>query len=167
VSRVRHHYRLALAGRAASEEQAPSGIVIRNPQARDADGLARLMLDAYRGTIDDEGETIDDALRFVQPALSHEPLLAASWLALDEQRPVSVLLVRRWKGRPLVHVVATHPDYARRQIATTLLERTLASLSSAGETVLDAWITQGNTASLALFTGRGFELIETWREGEA
>jgi hypothetical protein len=165
VSRVRHRFSLALAARAASEDRAPPGIVVRNPVAGDADALARLVLDAYRGTIDDEGENIDDALRFVQPALS-EPLLAASWLALDGERPVSMLLVKRWRRRPLVHVVATHPDYARRQLAATLLERTLAALSSAGETVLDACITQGNTASLALFTRRSFELMETWTEGE-
>jgi GNAT superfamily N-acetyltransferase len=166
VSRVRHRFSLALAGRAASEDRAPPGIVVRNPVAQDADALARLMLDAYRGTIDDEGEDIDDALRFVQPALRAEPLLGASWLALDGERPVSMLLVKRWKARPLVHVVATHPDYARRQLAATLLERTLAALSSAGETVLDACITRGNTASLALFTRRRFELMETWTEGE-
>jgi GNAT superfamily N-acetyltransferase len=149
-----------------SEDRAPPGIFVRNPVAQDADALARLMLDAFRGTIDDEGEGIDDALLAVEPALREEPLLAASWLALDGERPVSMLLVRRWKARPLVHVVATHPDYARRQLATTLLERTLAALSSGGETVLDACITQGNTASLALFTRRRFELMETWTEGE-
>jgi GNAT superfamily N-acetyltransferase len=166
LSRTRHRFPLALAGRVASEPRTPPGIVVRNPLARDADGLARLVLEAYRGTIDDEGESLDDALQFVQDGLSEEPSLAASWLALDGERPVSVLIVRRWKRRPLVHVIATHPDYARRQLASTLLERTLDALASAGETVLDACITQGNTASLSLFTRRGFALVETWREPE-
>jgi ribosomal protein S18 acetylase RimI-like enzyme len=159
MPRIRHRYVLNLAGLTPGEASAPPGIVIRNPSTRDAEGIATLLLDAHRGGLDDEGEDFDAALRVVQDAFCEEPLPAASWLALDGERVVSVLMMRRWKERPLVVTIATHPSYARRGLAATLLERTLASLHASGEAELVAFITEGNTPSEALFTGRGFARI--------
>jgi len=38
--------------------------------ASDADELGQLILDAYRDTIDDEGETLDDAVGIVQQLIN-------------------------------------------------------------------------------------------------
>ena len=42
---------------------------LRPVQAADAPSLAELMIDAYRGTMDDDGETYDDALAEVYMCL--------------------------------------------------------------------------------------------------
>jgi len=55
--RTRREYRLC----SLYELPASSAIDARRPVDRDRDRLALLMLDAYRDTLDDEGESLDDA----------------------------------------------------------------------------------------------------------
>lgn len=43
----------------------PTGCSCRPPSPRDRIELAHLLLDAYHGTIDDEGETITEALEVI------------------------------------------------------------------------------------------------------
>ncbi len=45
---------------------------LRGPSGADAEAIAVLMLDSYRGTVDDSGETIEDARREVGKLLSGE-----------------------------------------------------------------------------------------------
>jgi hypothetical protein len=163
MERVRYKYTLTLSDRVGSVDGSAEGVVFRNPCLADVDPLATLLLDAYRGTIDDEGEGVDDARRFVVSALTEEALLSASWLALEGDCPVSAVLVRRWKGQPLVTVIATHPRHTRRRLASCLLDRTLEVLRSSGERELVAFITRGNVASEALFVGRGFQSLGSRR----
>jgi GNAT superfamily N-acetyltransferase len=149
MQRVRDRYSLSLERFEASPSAALVGFTVRHPSLDDTEKLGALLLDAHRGQLDDEGESVDDARRFVVDALRDEPLLYASWVAFAGPRAASVLLVRRWKGQPLVTTVATHPLYTRRGLAARLLERTLGALVAAGEAGLVAVITEGNVASEA------------------
>lgn len=121
----------------------PDGLAVRNPGPSDADALALLLLEGYRGTVDDEGETLEEARQFVASSFKDEALLNASWLVLDGERPVSALLVRRWEARPLVTFIVTHPAHQRRKLATLLLERAVGALVSSGETEVIAAISEG------------------------
>jgi hypothetical protein len=60
TDRVRHHYRISVAGRAI-RPLSDLPFVLRHPNPDDRDMLAELMLDAYRGTIEDEGWSSVDA----------------------------------------------------------------------------------------------------------
>src|SRR5262245_1852374 len=84
--RIRHEYSLELS------RLVPTAITTDNPQLQtravrltDCLSLAELMLDAYRGTIDDEGETFEEAIAEVKAYMAGErggqPCLVCSRLA--------------------------------------------------------------------------------------
>ncbi|NOK60810.1 MAG: hypothetical protein GFH27_549289n207 [Chloroflexi bacterium AL-W] len=124
--------------------------------------LAELMLDAYRGTIDDDGETLDDALIEVQTYLSGErgvvPLLDDSYMAFMERAMVGVCLVGEWsaKQRPLITYIMTGSDCKGLGIGQHLLWATLCRLAEHGYFEVLAVITEGNTSSERLFSRMGF-----------
>jgi L-amino acid N-acyltransferase YncA len=152
----RRDYQLSLRAFRGQRIGVPKGFSLRHPELTDSQSLAVLVLEGYRGTIDDEGETLDDARQFVAASFSEEPLLDASWLVLDGQRLAAALFVRRWQARPLVTFVVTHPAYRGRRLAALILERAIFSLLGSGETHLLAAISEGNLASERLFSGFGF-----------
>ncbi len=63
MPRQRHEYVLAFADLGTTEVSAvPAGIVMRAVESADLLALAELMLDAYRHTIDYEGESLTEAV---------------------------------------------------------------------------------------------------------
>ena len=113
----RHEYRLEL----DAMPQAPlplAAAAVRIPSTEDADALAELMLDAYRGTIDYDDETLEDARSEVARHLAGSPMLECSsvWVA-DDDRLASALLVSLWPSRscPIVSYVhdRSRPEEAR------------------------------------------------------
>src|SRR5215217_8087161 len=78
---------------------------IRPATTSDASSLAELMIDAYRGTIDYDGETFDDALAEVNAFFAGErggqPWLEMSYLAFVSSRLVGACLTGEWSERQL------------------------------------------------------------------
>ncbi|MEM8534984.1 MAG: GNAT family N-acetyltransferase [Chloroflexota bacterium] len=128
----------------------------------DVEVLAELMLDAYHGTIDDNGETLEDALMEVQTYLSGQrgvvPLLDDSHMAFMERSMVGVCLVGEWseKQRPLITYIMTRSECKGQGIGQHVLWATLCRLAEHGYLEVLAVITDGNTASERLFTRMGF-----------
>ncbi|GAB4212638.1 MAG: hypothetical protein OHK0022_48690 [Roseiflexaceae bacterium] len=156
----RHEYRLLL-----TEVQQPKVAVLpgllRNPTPADAEQLAALMLDAYQGTIDYDGETLDDARGEVRSFFEQEttpPLLACSWVAQAGDELVAASLAVFWAQRdcPLIAYVMARAAHKGRGIARGLVGRSLGSLRAAGYTEVRAVITQGNLPSERLFARLGF-----------
>ncbi len=137
-------------------------IELRPVTASDIDELARLMLDAYRGTIDYQDEDIDDAREEVRSyfrmASDGEPVTAQSRLAFRDGRLISACLCTRFTGEPhpLIAYVMTSPAEKGRGIARYLLMHVLEQLSAAGHKGVSAVITEGNTPSERLFRNAGF-----------
>jgi hypothetical protein len=87
----RHQYHLNLNDIRQPTVMLEAGLSVRNPGQNDIEALAPLVLNAYRGTLDDEGEDLDDAREFVASSVSQEPIVAASWLAFSGDEPVSAI----------------------------------------------------------------------------
>ena len=128
------------------------------------EALAELTLDAYRGTIDYQGEDLQAARNDVQAYLDGEPkapLLDCSWTCWAGETLVSACLIRWWDALdvPLVADIMTRADWKRRGLATALLRRTLHSLSARGYGEVCAHITEGNTASERVFIHERFAKV--------
>ena len=155
----RHEYVLAL--NAGRTPLAASDASVGQPTPADAEALAQLMLDAYHGTIDYEGETLEDTREEVAGYFAASPLLDCSWLSLAEGVPVSASLVSMWgdRGYPIVSYVMTAPAWKGKGLASDLLSRSLASLADAGYREVRAVITEGNAPSETIFGRAGFRRV--------
>ena len=123
------------------------------------------MVEAYRGTVDYEGETLKDAVAEVRAFLAGErggpPLLTASRIAMAGSRMVGACLVAEWHHRQqaLVAYVMTRAEWKNHGVARQMACAVLEALSKQGYRDIRAIITKGNTPSERLFARLGFETV--------
>ena len=157
TDRIRHRYRFDLVGWGLSTVLA--GVVTRAPEPDDAEPLAQLMLDAYLGTIDYDGENIEDARAEIEEFFGSDPLLACSRVIEVEGVLAAASLLSMWQGSPLVAYVMTGSSSKRHGLARAALLDSLDCLRATHREAF-AFITEGNTASERLFMGLGAVLLD-------
>ena len=134
----------------------------------DTKALGGLMPNAYRGTLDDEGETperaCDEVRRFFDGACGPVEAPACivgeygGWL-------VCASLHCLWDGgghlpaAPLVAHAVTAPGYRGQRLGAAAIARSLRALAQAGLARARAVITAGNFPSEATFRRLGFEAL--------
>ncbi len=156
---TQHRRRRLVAPLLADPVALPPGLAHRHPAREDLESLAALMLDAYRGTIDDAGETLADAIEEVTAYLAGgpgEPLLECSFLALDGSRPVGACLVSLHQNSPLLAYAFTAPAAQNRGLATALIRLSMRALAARGYRRLALWVTEGNTPAERVYEKLGF-----------
>ncbi len=118
------------------------------------------MLDAYRGTIDDEDETLEDAIAEVDRTLAGEYgdfLGACSRVVEREQQLASACLITLFEGKPWLSVSMTRPRWKRHGFARVLLNESLNLLVEARYKEIGLIVTEGNSAAEELYRSLGFE----------
>lgn len=123
--------------------------------------LAPLMLAAYRGTPDDEGETLQDTVEVIRSAIAGGLgtwLAQASFVAVDGGgRPIgAVVTVQEGDGAPFIAFVFTHPAYTGHGVAARLISHVSRVLAEAGHPELRLWVSAGNERALRLYRHLGF-----------
>jgi RimJ/RimL family protein N-acetyltransferase len=166
MTRVRHEYMLKLSDHVAPErEPGPRDMSLRIPAAADLPALAELMLDAFRDTIDYEGETLQEAQGEVRSFFDGQKgpaMLDCSWLLFVEGQLAAASLVGWWdkRGAPLVYYVMTAAKWKRQGLGARVLAESLRRLSAAGHREVRAVITEGNTPSERLCARAGFRVVQ-------
>jgi ribosomal protein S18 acetylase RimI-like enzyme len=130
----------------------------RSVSVDDAESVAGLMLRAYRGTVDDEGEGPEEALAAVKGLLAgaYGPFdFSASEVVLREDI-IAATLVTEYQGVALVAFSMTDPAWQRRGLARSGLLRVCARLRAAGRERVDLAVTAANTRAIALYRSLGF-----------
>jgi GNAT superfamily N-acetyltransferase len=155
---VRHHYVVDLPVPGGREHRIPMTVSV--PTTADSESLAALMLEAYEGTIDYDGETIVEARQEISDYLGGRPMLEPSRMAIIANDIVGASLVTDWHGEPLIAYVMTASAHKGRGVAKALLRESLDHLAADGWAVVNAFITQGNGPSEALFRGVGARMID-------
>ena len=122
---------------------------------------AEVLLDGYRGTVDDEGEDAADAVAAVD-AYFERILWQHSVVVTIESALVSLAFVLVCEGRHFVDPVVTATACKRRGIGTAAVSECLRSLAASGVSEVGATITDGNTGSERLFGGLGFRRVGPW-----
>ena len=161
---TRHNYRLNLAAYHPQQQPSP-GLDLRAPTGADAANLAVLMLDAYRDTIDYDGETLEQARQEVESFLNGvygPPLLNCSRLGFLDGNLAAACLVSRWGEHPLICFVMTGARWKNQGLAQAVLHQTLQCLAAAGHPLVDAVITEGNHPSERLFARIGFSRYDLY-----
>lgn len=140
----------------------PDDVTVRAVSREDLDGLARLMLDAYIGTIDYEGEDLDDAMDEVETFFDDgQSLLDRSLVVEAEGSIVSAILVSIYEGEPFIGYVMTLPSHKNHGLARLATTIALENLATDGDERAVLYITEGNVASEALFRSVGAVLRDS------
>ena len=134
---------------------------VRAVDVTDREQLATVILDAYRGTVDDEGEDHEAALAAVDEWLSR--LQSPHSVVLEQDgRIVAVSFVVSVAGREYIDPVATVPWHKREGLGRAAVATSLRSLHEGGVREVGAVITDGNTGSERLFASLGFVRVGPW-----
>jgi len=130
----------------------------------DRKDLAILLYAAFRGTIDDEGETFADALAEIDKVFSgHYGGLLLDCSFVSERgaflSSASLICLSEPDGVPLVVFSMTHPDAQREGLARHLMRQSINALLDRGHTRLRLIVTERNTRAQRLYESLGFEAI--------
>jgi GNAT superfamily N-acetyltransferase len=124
---------------ALQPQRVPATAGQRAPRRDDAPALGALMFAAYAGTVDDEGESAEQAVDEVRKTFAgtYGPYdETRSSLVERDGRPVSACLVTYWQGRPFVAFSLTHPASQRQGLARAGLQHAMQALHANGEVEL-------------------------------
>lgn len=139
----------------------PDSLRVRHVERADHEALARLMLDAYRGSIDDEGENIEDA----RTAIDHyfETIVwPHSFVIVGGDQPLAMSMVVIVDRFHYIDPVATAAGHKGQGLGRIAVATSLRSLTKSGITEVGAVITVGNAPSERLFTRFGFVRVGGW-----
>lgn len=156
---IRHKMRLALVPQAVSSRRPARPI-----EHTDILALATLMFKAYRGTLDDEGGTVDDAREEVERTFDGaygDVLPGCSFAVEEDGRMLAATLVTHWQDAPLLAFVMTHPDAKGQGLATYLIRHSINRLFSQGYDELYLFVTEGNAPAQRIYDRLGFAVVAT------
>jgi GNAT superfamily N-acetyltransferase len=132
---------------------------VRHPAPGDAETFGALLLNAYHGTVDYEGEdlaaSIVSAGEFLD-GIYFPPIWEASFAAMKDGRMSSISFVADFEGIPLLVITATEKTAKRTGLASQLIEHSLDALHRHGRPALRLWVTCANTPAVAAYEKLGF-----------
>ena len=134
----------------------------RPPSQHDRTELAHLLLDAYRETIDDEGETITEARQAIDDYLQRI-LPQYSLVAERDGSLLAMAFTVVVRGTHYIDPVATASAYKRNGIGAATVSAVLQMLADDDIVDVGAVITEGNVPSERLFLSLGFERVGVGR----
>ena len=153
--------RYAISAASAAAPNGIDGVLVRTITAADSEALAHLILDAYTGTIDYEGETPLEAAAEIGSWLDDPTSrLDCSRCAEIDGSIVAGVLVSDWEGTQLIGIVMTAAAHKQRGLGRLVTQSALEALSAAGSDRVALYITEGNTASEKLFASLGATKVE-------
>jgi ribosomal protein S18 acetylase RimI-like enzyme len=134
---------------------------VRNIRDDDMPDLSRLMLDAYRGTIDYEGETLDDAAAEIRGTLGGQygPFLRDCSFAVEESDELVAACLVTWSDilkAPFLAYSITRPDRQSQGLAAFLIKTSVNALLARGHRELHLVVTEGNAPAQHLYEKLGF-----------
>lgn len=142
-------------------QQVAASWACRTLRTSDREDLAILLYAAFRGTIDDEGETFADALAEIDRTFAGEYgdlMLDCSFVIERGEFLASACLIGRsgHDDPPLVVFSMTRPDAQCRGLARFLLQRAIGALLDRGYDRLRLIVTEGNAPAQRLYASLGF-----------
>ncbi len=164
VDRTRSEYRLAHIDTALASPRGvdPDGpMQVRPVSLDDRDVMALFLLDAYRGTIDDEGETLDDSFVAVDVWFAAIQWPHSFVLERDGELIAASFVVAH-EGAHYIDPVLTRASEKGHGLGTAMVMVSLRSLAADGVTEVGATITDGNVPSERLFARLGFVRTGAW-----
>jgi ribosomal protein S18 acetylase RimI-like enzyme len=136
---------------------------MRHPRPEDEgefERLARLFYEGYRGAIDYEGETLEDAREAAQRFLNNrhwDLLVDSSFVVEGDAEPAALALMsREGDGTVWLMEVVVHPRYRGRGYSRTLIQAAMNACAEKGIAEMHLMVTLGNVPAEGLYRRMGF-----------
>lgn len=130
--------------------------------------FATLLFTAFHGTVDDEGETVDDWIHEWQGMVSgkYGALLHDMSFALyDKQELIGCIVCSEFKGVPLILYVAVAPDYRGKRYAAALIEKVLEAGVNRAFPAVYLVVSNDNESAVKAYQRIGFTAAgHTWED---
>lgn len=139
----------------------------RNISNKDSYFLGSLMLNAYKDTIDYEGESLEDAISEVKATLNGKYgrfMEDCSYLIEKDGKAISTSIITWFDeiDNPFLVFLMTHPRHKNHGLATYLLKKSINALLHDGHSELYLVVTKGNEPAEQVFKKIGFQIIKEW-----
>jgi ribosomal protein S18 acetylase RimI-like enzyme len=129
--------------------------------AEHAEILGTLMVEAYRGSIDYDGETVDQSIEEVRETLLGKYgrfIPEASFVVMSEKRAISAIVFVDFKkeNMPLLAFTMTHPDFKGKGLSKKLIGLSLNQLEKMNFQECCLVVTEGNQPAQGIYEKLGF-----------
>lgn len=139
-------------------------LILRNLQKTDGKELGKLMYASYLGTVDYEGETLEETLAAAESILEGQYgaiIFDASFIAFQENKHNSAIaasvVTDFEKTGPLLAFSLTHPDFQKKGLAGHLIKLSTNSLNKLNQPNISLVVTSTNQPAVSLYRKLGFE----------
>lgn len=137
-------------------------VIIRNLRVSDASLLGHLLFEAFKDSIHkDRWKTLPDAIKEARQILADNKLyFDASFIAINEDRCVSVSVVAASSIGPFLNYVGTVAQYRRCGLAGELVRRSLKVMHSKGFIDVYLQVADKNKNAVSRYRSLGFEQVQ-------
>ena len=129
-------------------------------ESKVCDMFGELIYDAYKNTVDDHGESLDDAkkeARYTFDGGYGAVLWDNSFGLIVDDRLISVSLVTFFNDEPLLAFVATKKEFQNRGFAELLVRESINSLCLSGHDLITLVVTKENIPAISLYNKLNFK----------
>jgi GNAT superfamily N-acetyltransferase len=137
----------------------PSYATITNLSIENAPELAALMLAAYRGEVDYDGETEEEALAEVLGTINGRSgayFTEGSFGLWQDEKLISAVMVTFFNDAPFFAFCMTAPEHKRMGNCQLLMQQSLRVLRETGWAHVTLYVTAANKPALTLYRQMGF-----------
>lgn len=125
----------------------------------DVNNLAIAMLEAFKDTVDFEGETLEDLGKEILEVIESEFVIfipEASFQIKHNNQVLSVILVSLYKDKPLISELFTVKNSVNLGMASTLIKKSINALILLGYSDLVLYVHPKNFQAINLYKKIGF-----------
>jgi ribosomal protein S18 acetylase RimI-like enzyme len=137
---------------------------VRPMESDDSTAFGNLLYAAYRGGVDDAGETPSDAIVEAQELLAGKygpVLMSSSFVKVDGiYLAAATVVVRLEENIALLAYALTAPIYRRRGLAGRLISLSIDSLARRGYIDVKLVVTRANVDAVKLYRTLGFREVD-------
>ncbi|PUB11396.1 acetyltransferase (GNAT) family protein [Paenisporosarcina sp. OV554] len=121
--------------------------------------VAATMLEAYEGTVDQQEDTLQEAILEVNKIIKdgYGPFIAEAsyWIEMNNEA-AAVICINLWDKKPLITEIYTGKKFLHQGMASTLITKSMNTLKLMGYDELILNVTAENSDALHLYKKLGF-----------